>query len=79
MVSLSVSTKYYCIRMCFYQCSLLVSQLLERCRSLVLQLSRVSSSGREEHLKDSVARALMLMLSELNTNYSASCAAYTQC
>ncbi|KAF2355692.1 Target SNARE coiled-coil domain [Trinorchestia longiramus] len=54
-----------------------VTKLLERCRSLALQLDRVPASGREKHLKDSVVKALMISLHSLNAAYSSSCASYT--
>ena len=54
-----------------------VPQMLERCRGLVLQLSHVPCKGREQHLKESVMRSLMISLTEANSSYSTSCAAYT--
>lgn len=55
-----------------------ITKLLERCRGLVLQLSRVPCTGREENLKSSVVKALMFTLTGLNTCYSSSCSAYSQ-
>ena len=52
---------------------------MERCRSQVIQLSRTPTQGREDNLKQSVVKALMVSLQHTNAQYSASCAAYTQC